>query len=389
MLSFYYEPDLCAGSFRNTPIVRKLAKMLDPKGQVDVITTLPNRYNSYSPEAPEYESIENIRIRRVILPIHKSGMADQSRAFMSYAKAVWQHTRGESYDLIYASSSRLMTAALAAVLSRVRGTRLYLDIRDIFTDSMTDLLQDSSLRMLLPIFRSVECFTIQQATRVNLVSPGFKEHYKSIDKTKDFRVFTNGIDEEFLKFDFSTQFDKTGPKEILYAGNIGEGQGLHRIVSEVAEKLGENWQFRIIGDGGMRLALERTIQGKSNVSIEPPMQRAKLLERYRDADILFLHLNDYPAFLKVLPSKLFEYGATGKPILAGVAGYAAEFVKNNIENAAVFQPCDDIGFVNALNSLVLEQASRETFVEKYKRTYIVEQLTKDIIEIGKTRFGNE
>jgi glycosyltransferase involved in cell wall biosynthesis len=382
VLSFYYEPDLCAGSFRNTPIVRKLAELLGQNGQVDVITTLPNRYHSYSAEAAEYEEIENIRIWRVLLPIHKSGMIDQSRAFMSYVKAVWQHTRGQSYDLIYASSSRLMTATLGAVLSRIRGARLYLDIRDIFTDSMGDLLRGSSLRFLLPIFRRVECFTIRQASKVNLVSPGFKEHYSIIDKTKDFRIFTNGIDEEFIEFDFSSQVKKIGSREILYAGNIGEGQGLHRIIPEVAEKLGENWQFRIIGDGGMKSALERALDGANNVLMEPPMERAKLMERYRNADVLFLHLNDYPAFLKVLPSKLFEYGATGKPIMAGVAGHAAEFVKNNIENTAVFQPCDDVGFLNALYTLPLEHTPRDDFVARYKRTHIVEQLAKDILEFG-------
>jgi len=32
-----------------------------------------------------------------------------------------------------------------------------------------------------------------------------------------------------------------------------------------------------------------------------------------DADVLFLHLNAYKAFEKVLPSKIFEYAATGRP----------------------------------------------------------------------------
>ena len=389
VLSFYYEPDLCAGSFRNTPVVRKLAELLGQNGQVDVLTTLPNRYHSYSAEAPEYEETGNIRIWRVLLPVHKSGMIDQSRAFISYVKAVWKHTRGQSYDLIYASSSRLMTATLGAVLSRIRGAPLYLDIRDIFTDSMEDLLRGSSLRFLLPLFRRVECFTIRQASIVNLVSPGFKDHYSIIDKTKDYRVFTNGIDEEFIGFDFSGQVEKIGPKEILYAGNIGEGQGLHRIIPQVAEKLTKNWQFRIIGDGGMKPALERALDGVNNVLMEPPMERAKLLECYRNADVLFLHLNDYAAFLKVLPSKLYEYGATGKPIMAGVAGHSAEFVNTNIENAAVFQPCDEVGFINALNTLALEHTPRDAFVERYKRTHIVEQLAKDIIEFGQTRLGKE
>lgn len=383
VLSFYYEPDLCAGSFRNTALVRSLSDQLGSDGQVDVITTLPNRYNSFLARAPEHEVNGNVHVRRIPLPAHQSGMADQSRAFASYVKAVWRGARGESYDVVYASSSRLMTAALGAAVARRLSVPLYLDIRDIFTDSMGDLLRHSPLRVMLPFFRLIERLAVRQANRVNLVSPGFVEHFRAVDKGKDFRLFTNGIDEEFLDRDFSRRANNVGPKEILYAGNIGEGQGLHRIIPGAAEKLGPGWRFRVIGDGGMRPALEQLLVGIDNVVLEPPVQRAELLERYQQADVLFLHLNDYPAFRKVLPSKSFEYGATGKPILAGVAGQAAKFVRDNIENAAVFTPCDVNGLVAAINTLRLEDMPRSAFVQDFCRTRIVQQLAEDILELGR------
>ena len=33
---------------------------------------------------------------------------------------------------------------------------------------------------------------------------------------------------------------------ITYAGNIGEGQGLHKIVPQAAAKLGDNYKFRLL-----------------------------------------------------------------------------------------------------------------------------------------------
>ena len=54
-LSFYFEPDLCAGSFRNSPLANELAKQVNGKALVDVITTVPNRYSSFSAEANEDE----------------------------------------------------------------------------------------------------------------------------------------------------------------------------------------------------------------------------------------------------------------------------------------------------------------------------------------------
>ena len=57
----------------------------------------------------------------------------------------------ERYDLIFATSSRLMTAALAAWVSRRSGAPLYLDIRDLFVDTMNDVLSSR----VAPLFRPV------------------------------------------------------------------------------------------------------------------------------------------------------------------------------------------------------------------------------------------
>ncbi len=102
---------------------------------------------------------------------------------------------------------------------------------------------------------------------------------------------------------------------------------------------------------------------------------------YHQADVLFLHLNDFEAFRRVLPSKVFEYAATGKPIWAGVAGYAADFVSAEIANAAVFAPCDIDGAVAALGRLSLEQMPRPVFVERYARSRIMSAMAKDVLEL--------
>ncbi len=382
ILSFYYEPDLSAGSFRNTALVKKLLERMGGDGQLDVISTMPNRYHSFSVKAPEFEQTGNLSVWRVLLPVHRSGMVDQSRAFASYARAVLRQTAGEKYDIVYASSSRLMSAALGAIVAGRTGAKLYLDMRDIFTDSFGDQMAKSPLRLTLPAFHWIERFAVQRAARVNLVSPGFAEHYRAIDAKQSFRFFTNGIDDEFIEPDYAQQCATDTQKEILYAGNIGGCQGLQHIIPDVARRLGPGWRFRIIGDGGMRPALVRALGGLDNVILEDPIPRGELLERYRKADVLFIHLNDLPAYRKVLPSKLFEYAATGKPILAGVAGQAADFLTENVENSAVFAPCDRDGMIKALGALNLKRTFRSGFVEKYRRSAIMERFADDILALG-------
>ena len=109
------------------------------------------------------------------------------------------------------------------------------------------------------------------------------------------------------------------------------------------------------------------------------MNREKVKRHYAQADVLLMHLNDYDAFKKVLPSKIFEYAATGKPILAGVSGYAAEFTREYVENAAVFFPCDASGMVAKLRTLDLQSRNRLEFTERFARTRIMDDLAKDVI----------
>ncbi len=49
--------------------------------QIDVLTTLPNRYASYQSKAKEFEQFGLNYIYRVKLPFHQSGMIDQAKAF--------------------------------------------------------------------------------------------------------------------------------------------------------------------------------------------------------------------------------------------------------------------------------------------------------------------
>jgi len=381
VLSFYFEPDLCPGSFRNSALVKDLSKKLPDEDEVEVITTEPNRYHSFSVSAPQNETIGNINIHRIPLQTHKNDIIGQSHAFINYIQGVLKVTKNQSYDLVYASSARLMTAFLAVLMARRKGIPLYLDIRDIFTDNIRDLYPHSPVRLLLPLFKYIESFSIRNAARVNLVSPGFMEHFRKIDSTKTFRVFTNGID-PIGDDNFSDELlCHSEYKEILYAGNIGEGQGLHRIIPSIASRLPPSWRIRIIGDGARRSLLKTAISGLDNVILAAPVPRCELFKFYRMASVLFVHLNDYPAFENVLPSKLFEYAASGKPVLAGVKGVAATFVRDNIENSAVFPPCDTDGFLKALETLHIENTPRRSFCKQYQRSYITDKMTDDILAL--------
>lgn len=384
-LTFYFKPDLCAGSFRNSPLAIELSNQANLENAfIDLYTTSPNRYNTFKSEALKYEEIGNLRIHRISIPSHKSGMIDQILSFSKYFWTVLKMNKGKKIDLVFASSSRLFTAFLGYRLSIKSNSPLFLDIRDIFVDTMLDVLKSSFFKpLIILVLKIIEKKTFNHAKHINLISEGFKEYFSNF-RCNNFSFFSNGIDEEFLKDNnFLVKRKRKDTKLIIYAGNIGEGQGLHKIVPKTAKKLGEKFTFLIYGDGGAKNKLQKEIDNLKvkNVIIKAPVSRFELKNIYSTADYLFLHLNDYPAFKKVLPSKVFELATYPKTILAGVSGYSASFINKEVSNSFVFDPCDVNSLVSFLkNNKSLNQIDRKKFKDNYRRSSINKKISKNILK---------
>ncbi|MES2268141.1 MAG: glycosyltransferase family 4 protein [Bacteroidota bacterium] len=379
-LSFYFEPDLCAGSFRNSPLAKELARQAEGKATIDIITTLPNRYNTFDAGAPAFEERGNIIINRILIPKHKSGFMDQINSFKAYFLEAQKIVKDKKYDLVFASSSRLFTAYLGYKIAKKQNIPLYLDIRDIFIDTMQDVLQSKAVKAgVMPVLKNIEKRVFNYASHINLISGGFEPYFTKYKKAK-YSSFSNGIDPEFMNLS-PTEFTNKEQRLITYAGNMGEGQGLHKIIPQAAKALGNKYKFLVIGDGGVKQKLVDGIaeHGVTNVELRGPVSRNELLSIYAQSDFLFLHLNDYDAFKKVLPSKVFELGAYDKPMIAGVAGFANQFIAKNIPNRILFLPGDVNDMVGQLNNYEYSLGFRNEFLQNFKREQINKEMATSIL----------
>jgi glycosyltransferase involved in cell wall biosynthesis len=384
ILSFYYPPDIGPGALRAKSIVDSLIKEGPSDLKVDVITTMPNRYQSLNVSALKFEEFSKVSINRITIPIHKNGIFDQVKAFIYFSLNTQKLIFKKKWDIIIATSARLMTASLAVWIAKQTKSKIYLDIRDLFIDTIEDVFKNNYKRIFLWLFCKLEKWTFQSANMLNILSPGFLEYIKKIAPHVPISTFTNGVDEIFLKKDFLREHASAKPL-ILFAGNIGDGQGLHKILPKASNEL-KDIQFRLIGDGSaLKLLINNDkFNQQNNIEVLKPILRDKLLNEYQKADILFLHLNDYKAFQKVLPSKIFEYASTGKPILAGVSGYAAKFLSENIKGIEIFNPCDvdsmKVGLRKLLNGPRFIE--RSDFCFQYSRKKIMQYLAKDILSLS-------
>ena len=381
-VSYYFEPDLSAGSFRNTALAKEIAKQLTKNSSIDVLTTTPNRYSSYKVISKNNEYFEGINIYRIKVANHGNDIFNQSKSFLFFFLGSIKFVFKKDYDLIYASSGRLMTAFLAAIIAKYKKVPLYLDIRDIFLETILEILPKKYSYLLRGPLNLIEKYTINKAKKINLVSEGFKAYFNKKYKNLNLSYYTNGIDKIFLNKPVINK-EKKDKKIILYAGNIGDGQALDKIIPNLALKLKNKFNFVIIGDGSKLEILKKEIKklNLNNIKFIKPVSRDELILHYLKSDILFLHLDEKLAFQKVLPSKIFEYASSNKPILAGVSGYPKNFIEKNIDNSAVFQPCNIKGALIALKKLDLADTPRENFINRYNRTKIMKNMAEDILNI--------
>ena len=122
------------------------------------------------------------------------------------------------------------------------------------------------------------------------------------------------------------------------------------------------------------------MQGVRNVTFRGRMPRERVPEVIANADVTIMSLRDLPLFEDALPTKLLEYMAAGKPVVAAAAGQVARLVQQ-VQCGIVCRPEDSGGIVAAIRRLAADPSeayemglrgrryveahlSRETFVER-------------------------
>ena len=388
--TFYYPPHLCAGSFRAIALTQALSKRMKNDDELHIIATHPNRYENHRVKASDIEVHGNTTIHRISVPSHKSGMFSQARTFATYALASYKLCNKLNPDFLIGTTSRLMTGILTGVSARKLGCKYFIDLRDIFSETISDIFsQKNKLLGFISkkTFSLLERWLFNKAIGVNVVSEGFPEYFQNMGiNTSNWSFFPNGVDKIFTNLPFMENKRSKKITNILYIGNIGTGQGLENILPATAKCMGNKYQFLVIGGGGASSKLINTIKNNNvdNIEILAPIKREKLIKYYEDADILFVHLNDIPAFQRVLPSKIFEYAALRKPIVAGLSGYSAKFILDNVPYATLFNSGDVDGCVDAIKkaeSLEIKDKNINIFIEKFSLEKIMNKMAKHIFSL--------
>ncbi len=154
---------------------------------------------------------------------------------------------------------------------------------------------------------------------------------------------------------------------------MGNAQNLETLV-ESAYKLKDrvpNFKLLLVGHGTKLESLKAKAKSLNlnNVIFIPLVPPEKLAGILNLADVLFIHLKNDPLFEITVPSKTQLYLATGKPIIAGLKGDAAEIIKES-GGGIVCEPGNSDDIAIAIERLLeLGESERRSMAEKGSKFY--------------------
>lgn len=372
--------------FDPEPTIKGLlfAKELERRGhEVRVITGYPNYpggtlYPGYRIRWRTREVVEGIPVTRVPLyPSHDGSALRRIANYVTFAvSASVACLAGQRPDVAYVYHPPATIGLPAFLLKTFRRVPFVYDVQDLWPDTLaaTGMLRAPRLLQIIGFLLRV---VYGAAATITVLSPGFRraliERGVEPDKIK---VVPNWASEERLGAQPSGSRDlRVGPDEkftVLFAGTMGRAQALDTVLS-AAELLvkDDGVRFVLVGGGteATHLAAEVSRRELGNVELLPWRPAEQLGELIEGADALLVHLKDDPLFTITIPSKTQAYLRSGRPILMGVAGDAADMLREAAAGLC-FPPEDAGALVDAVMSMrAMDPADRERMGTNGARFY--------------------
>jgi glycosyltransferase involved in cell wall biosynthesis len=268
------------------------------------------------------------------------------------------------------------------------------DFRDPWSEwGLWDSLSVSNI--VRRLHRKMEAEVLTRADEITTITPFYVQRFEALAK-RPVKLLTNGFDAE----DFQHVTYQTGDKFMIrHIGVINEKCDprpfMHALQSELVENKSFATDVRVEFIGEVHPDFRRYIEEnailKSVTDFKGNIPHQQLMKIYGSSALLLLILTGYKDAEGFLPGKLFEYLATGLPVL-GVGptrGDAADLLKETGAGALI-DSGDLSGIRMSLRGLyknwqIEYKANTHSAVSKYSR----KELTGKLVEILSVAGGRE
>ena len=392
ILTQYFDPETGAPQNRLLELVNGFKK----RGwNVSVITAMPNYptgkvFREYRGKFTAKETKDGINILRYW--IYASNSSESIPRILSMMSFSFTSLFGFSFvkkfrpDFFFVESPPLTLAFSAYILSKFAGSKLIMNVSDIWPLSAKELgkIKDGFLYRKL---ESLEKFLYRNSFLCTGQSEEITGHIKNSGGKRVY-LFRNGADVSRFE-NKKTGYMNGDNIKIVYAGLLGVAQGILDIAKNINFKE-LNTEFHIYGEGTEKESLEKYLDENPgrNIYLHKSVSRDEIPELISQfyCTIIPLIKNIYGA----VPSKIYEAMAAGVPILFSGSGEGAEIIKSN-ETGLVSSPKDyemlkknilelsgSIGLRNKIS-----ENCRKTAVEKFDREKLIKDFSNELESLYK------
>ena len=328
-LSHYFKPEGNAPASRT---YEHCKRWVAAGHEVTVITSCPNvphgrPYAGYRNRLVQEEWMDGIRVIRVwtFLAANK-GTVRRTLNYLSYFVSANVRAIGlRGIDVIVATSPQFFCGLAGSVVSMLQRKPFVLEIRDIWPESI-EAVGALGARSGMAMLAWMERWMYRSARHIVCVGNGYRgkllergvaeESISVITNGADLSVYGPGEGCEVLR----ERFGLRGKFVVAYVGTLGMACGLEVVMDAAAAMVCDDVVFLLVGDGARRGELEEMAKerGLDQVMFTGQVEKGEIPALLRTVDVCLVHLRGLPLFRTVLPSKIFEAFATGKPIIVGV-----------------------------------------------------------------------
>ncbi|APC97590.1 glycosyltransferase family 4 protein [Francisella frigiditurris] len=340
IVSQYFYPE----NFR----VNDLAVELYNRGyEVTVLTGIPNYpsgnffkgYGYFSKRKENYGGVNIIRIP--IIP-RKNSKLLLALNYISFVISgyVWSFFSKLKLDYIFIYEVSPMTQALPAIkIAKKNHIPCYIYVTDLWPESVEVVLGLKNKFILTRLNKMVD-YIYKNCNMILTSSRGFMGKIVSRNNSYEHKImfwpqYAESFYEEAKLRDeqvYNKYFKDDGSFKVLFAGNVGEAQGLDILV-KVALKLKESnvrdVKFYVVGNGRYKHQLQNNV-AQNNIDsyfvfIESQLpQNIKYFMYEVDASLICLTKSEI--FSMTIPAKTQSCLACGKPILVSADGEVQEII---------------------------------------------------------------
>ncbi len=391
-VSQHYPPEMGALAGRASELARHWAA---EGHDSTVLTGFPNHPTGVI--APEYRSrfrrgffrerVDAVNVARTwLLPYPNRKPLERVLNYTSFcASASVTGSFLPRPQVVIGTSPPLLIAVAGYVIARVKRVPFVFEVRDLWPESLEGVGMGSKGSAIYKVVHRIVKFLYKHSDHLVVVTPAFKDHIVKHWGVAPERISLvyNGVETETFSpgpppADLRRRFGLEGKFVASYIGTMGMAHGLETLLEAAAllkDKL-PDLVFLMVGDGAYRekLAAGARARGLDNVMLVEQQPREAIPDIVRMSDACLVLLKNSEVFKTVIPTKMLEFMACGKPSILGVDGQAREILEEG--NAGIYiEPENAKQLAAALVRLHDDPALREEMGRNARR-HVVAKLSR-------------